>query len=297
MRERPEGVGDDLLAEELAAGWGIRARSVDYLPVGAGGYHWSVEGAWFVTVAEWSAGLEQALRTAAELASELDFVVAPVPTGDGAVVRRLADRYALSVYPLLAGTAGSFGPHRDEDRDAVLDLLIRLHATRAASAPRADLVLPGRDQLHAGPRGPWAGGPYAEPARRLLAEHAGSVAERLARFDALAGALPPPRDWVVTHGEPHPGNILWTAEGLRLIDWDTVQVAPAERDIWMLTGAESRYERVTGRRVSEAAVEFYRLWWTLADIAGYTADLRGPHTEGPDAAAALRHLAANLEAR
>lgn len=43
--------------------------------------------------------------------------------------------------------------------------------------------------------------------------------------------------WVVTHGEPHPGNVIRTSHGLRIIDWTTVQMAPPERDLWMLTSA------------------------------------------------------------
>jgi spectinomycin phosphotransferase len=39
---------------------------------------------------------------------------------------------------------------------------------------------------------------------------------------------------VVTHGEPHPGNILRAAGGLYLIDWDTVGLALPERDLWMV---------------------------------------------------------------
>jgi thiamine kinase-like enzyme len=42
--------------------------------------------------------------------------------------------------------------------------------------------------------------------------------------------------WVVTHGEPHPANVIRTPGGLKLIDWDTVQLAPAERDLWMVAG-------------------------------------------------------------
>ncbi|WP_207232468.1 hypothetical protein [Micromonospora kangleipakensis] len=38
------------------------------------------------------------------------------------------------------------------------------------------------------------------------------------------------------HGEPHPGNPDPGTLGLRLIDRDTVQIAPPERDLWMLAG-------------------------------------------------------------
>ncbi|MEV4344256.1 aminoglycoside phosphotransferase family protein [Actinoplanes sp. NPDC049596] len=298
MRERPCDLSDEELASALADGWGIEASRLAHRPVGAGGHHWSA-GPFFVTVAERSAGLEQALETAFTLHTVLNSVVAPIRARDGRLVRPLKDRYALSLFPRLQGRGGEFGPHRPADRTAVLDLLRDLHRATpavAATAPRADLRLPGRADLTAALAGldnPWTAGPYAEAARRLLIRHARRVVERLARLDALTALLPPVSDWVITHGEPHPGNIMWTAEGPRLIDWDTVQLAPAERDLWMLTGAMIDAPEPAGAELPPG-VEFYRHWWILADIANYTGDLRRSHTEGADNAAALSYLAANL---
>jgi len=102
-----------------------------------------------------------------------------------------------------------------------------------------------------------------------------------------------------------------TATGRRLVDWDTTQLAPPERDLWLLTtepliltadtpSAEqnhellARYTAATGRPVSPTALALYRLWWTLADIVVYTSDLGRPHAPGGDAAAALTHLASYL---
>ena len=36
---------------------------------------------------------------------------------------------------------------------------------------------------------------------------------------------------VITQGEPHPGNVLRTLAGLRLIDWDVSALARPERDL------------------------------------------------------------------
>jgi spectinomycin phosphotransferase len=55
------------------------------------------------------------------------------------------------------------------------------------------------------------------------------------------------------------------------------------------------YEHRTGRTVSRPAIAFYRLWWILADLAIYTAELRHPHTTAPDRADSLRYLTAYLE--
>ena len=112
---------------------------------------------------------------------------------------------------------------------------------------------------------------------------------------------------MITHGEPHPGNVLRTADGPLLIDWDTVMLAPPERDLWMLMigsepqGADAeiraRYERETGRAVSMELIAFYRLWWVLADIAIYADELRREHGEGPDPASSLTYLASYFPVR
>jgi len=98
---------------------------------------------------------------------------------------------------------------------------------------------------------------------------------------------------VITHGEPHPGNvILMPADGagparggIMLIDWDTVALAPPERDLWMVateTGDElHRYTELTGRPVGATALELYRLRWALDDLSCFLRDLRAPHRRTP----------------
>jgi spectinomycin phosphotransferase len=70
-----------------------------------------------------------------------------------------------------------------------------------------------------------------------------------------------------------------------LIDWDTVGLAPPERDLWMVateTGAElRRYTELTGRPVDMAAIELYRLRWALDDLSCFVRDLRAPHRRTP----------------
>lgn len=55
----------------------------------------------------------------------------------------------------------------------------------------------------------WAGGAFSEPARRLLADCAGHVEQLLGDFDRLVEQVRgTAAHWVVTHGEPHPGNLI-----------------------------------------------------------------------------------------
>jgi spectinomycin phosphotransferase len=131
---------------------------------------------------------------------------------------------------------------------------------------------------------PWTGGPYAEPARALLADAAGLVRRQLDRLDRWS-AGPVATEVVITHGEPHPGNVIRTPGGLMLIDWDTVGLAPPERDLWMVateSGDEvRRYTELTGRPVDTTVLELYRLRWALDDLSCFVRDLRAPHRRTP----------------
>ncbi|MEU0185820.1 phosphotransferase [Streptomyces sp. NPDC006207] len=323
MRQRPEGVGEEELGEALRA-WGIDAASWTYEPVGFGDHHWTAADArgrrWFVTVADLThkqhcgadaesafEGLSRAMDTALALRERAgrEFVVAPLPAAGGGTVRRIGARYGVSVFPYVDGVAGDFGDRLDAcGRGALLDTLAVLHRTPPpAPVPRPRLALPGRAALEAalaGLRDPWHGGPYGERARALTSEHAGALRRRLGEFDRRAAALERAGgEHVVTHGEPHPGNLLRQDAGHVLVDWDTVGLAPPERDLWLVvTGAEDldRYQDAAGRRPDPDALALYGLRWRLEDVASFLGDFRSPHRATPDSDLAWRSLAATVRA-
>jgi Ser/Thr protein kinase RdoA (MazF antagonist) len=45
-------------------------------------------------------------------------------------------------------------------------------------------------------------------------------------------------EWILTHGDCHAGNILWTGNEPYFLDFDDMCLAPPVQDIWMLTGAD-----------------------------------------------------------
>ena len=165
-------------------------------------------------------------------------------------------------------------------REAVLDLLVRLHGAPDEALHRArqdDLTVPGRaglERLLRDRSGPWDNGPFAEPARRLLDHSGGPIIDALARHDRLADGVRANRDrWVVTHGEPHRANTIETADGVVIVDWDTAAVAPPERDLWWLVAEDDTvtgtYEHRTGVAVDPGALELYRVGWFLGDVAAF----------------------------
>ena len=305
VRALPEEFETSALIGFLADGWGFDVEAVDYAAVGGGSYHWVVndlEGTrGFVTVDDldrkpWLGdtresvfdGLGRAFDTAVALrAGGLGFVVAPIPTNRGETVRRIGPRYTIALFPFVDGQAGSFGEYDTAERSAILAMLAELHrATPHVSARRIDLDLPGRRELESALRElnrPWSGGQRSEPARELLAPNASYVAELLALYDRLAAEVASrSTNWVVTHGEPHAANVMRAGESHVLIDWDTVALAPPERDLWMLAEDLSAYTDATGHEVDRDAVNFFRLTWTLADIAAFSDVLRSPHRDNAD---------------
>ena len=130
---------------------------------------------------------------------------------------------------------------------------------------------------------------------QALASRAPDVAELLDLFDRLRNevaerGLP----WVVTHGEPHPVNVMQTDAGRVLIDWDTVAIAPPERDLWMVIredGDETAiYEDITGHRPDRLGIDFFDLTWDLADLADFIDVLRAPHRRSDDTEKAFNGL-------
>jgi spectinomycin phosphotransferase len=318
MRALPEEFDAGKLPGLLAEGWGFEAQGTEYAAVGGGSYHWVAsdrEGARrFVTVDDldrkaWLGdtrdavfdGLRRAFDTSAALhADGLGFVLAPIAACGGESVLRIGPRHTIALFPFVEGRAGHFGRYEStEERVEVASMLADLHgATPAAAsvARRLELDLPGRRHVEAALRDvgePWPGGPFSEPAREAVATHAADLAELLGLADRLREEIARSgADWVVTHGEPHSANVMRTADGLLLVDWDTAGLAPPERDLWMVVeeaGEEAAaYAEAAGHQPNPAALSFYRLAWDLGDLSEYLVVLRAPHRETEDTARAFQ---------
>ena len=142
------------------------------------------------------------------------------------------------------------------------------------------------DDFLAEPGRPWDGGPFSADAYRLAADLAVDIARLAAAFDRLVDGTAPARaEQVISHGEPHPGNIMRVNGCLVLIDWDTVALAPAERDLALVADGPAdvdRYQEAAGRSVDPAVITLYRLRWYLDDLSSAVSMFRSPHHDTPD---------------
>jgi Phosphotransferase enzyme family len=308
----PECLTSDALVKALSEGWGLKVTSVAYLPVGWGSHHWEVTdadaGRWFATAddldrkqpASEAAGaplgrLRAALATALGLREGgATFVIAPIPTRAGEPLVLTDQGMGLALYPYVDGQSFSWGDFSTPaHRRGVLDLLIALHTAPAAARQHArtdDFAVPHRDELElalGGDAAGWQGGPYASRAAALLAGNEATIRRLLASYDDLvlqAGRWPGRA--VLTHGEPHPGNTMLTSAGWVLIDWDTVLLAPPERDLCRLDPGDGSilraYADATGTTLLPPLLELYRIRWDVADIAADVSRFRGPHSGSLD---------------
>jgi spectinomycin phosphotransferase/16S rRNA (guanine(1405)-N(7))-methyltransferase len=261
---------------------------------------------WFATVDElvtkrqtWSEPLDAVLgRLRAALGAAhalrsagLGFVVAPVPNCDGDVAGRLGDGLAIALYPFVEGEPFGWGEFSSlEHRHAVLQMLTAVHrcTSAAAIAPRDDFLIPLRDELEAAidvDADVPDYGPYAHATSELLTRNSTSVRRWLDHYDGLVSAARA-TPFVLTHGEPHPGNTIRSDDGWVLVDWDTARMAPPERDLWSLDSRDGSvlraYAEATGVTPDRDVLDLYRQRWDLADLAVDVARFRRPHTDSAD---------------
>jgi len=308
MHEEP-----DLSAASISAAldlhWGIKAGSIEYAPVGFGSYHWiatqSSGRRWFITAdrvgveagdsrdsTDLFGNLHAAYATAAALRrGGLSFVVAPVPDKSRQVVRRIEREWAMAVFEHIEGEPSGKGPWPEAAACARAARLVgQLHACEPPDALRPfDFAAAHRGELFNDLSGPWVRGPYGERARRLFISSYHAVQALLAEYDRLVEEVNQDGSpWVVTHGEPHSANFIESADGgLYLIDWDTVRLAPPERDLASLLIEEaaviSAYQSGGGSRPPRpAAVQLFRVWWDVGEICGYIRHFRGSHGDSRD---------------
>lgn len=280
MREPPVGVTDAAVLAAVREHWCGAAITVSHLPVGFGAHHWRAETAdgaqLFVTMDTLGerhdlASLRAAYAGAARLAAVgLEFVVAPlppysVPFGDVA---------ALSATPWLTGTTVGTGAVVDPELDAAV--LRRLHAARPGPIPRweplvtVDFAAGLRQRLDSR----WDTGPFGPQAREALIDRIDAVADWTTRYHRLA-ELAGDQEWVPTHGEPHTRNQLRLTDGrVVLVDWESLKLAPRERDLGGIVQA-GRADLVDpdGR-----LLELFDLEWRLDEISQYATWFEATHT-------------------
>ncbi|WP_151526228.1 phosphotransferase [Serinicoccus kebangsaanensis] len=286
MHEEPRGVTTEQVLDRVRDLWDPSVDALTHLPIGFGAWHWRAdvtgEPRYFVTLDPplWHTAqtLEATYAAAARLAASLPAVHAGLATTEGRFTSPLAEGW-LSCTPWVHGSRpDALGP------DAV-SAVRALHATPPPEGVvtwvplvRPDLV----EELDAWSTSPWDSGPHGEAARTAIRRQAADVARGLSAYLRLTHRLDP-SSYVPTHGEPGLHN-LWRADDgrLLLLDWETLRLAPRERDV--LDGYASLVPH------DPDLLRLFRLEWQLGEVRSYADWLRGPHDDDGDTRTALGGL-------
>jgi spectinomycin phosphotransferase/16S rRNA (guanine(1405)-N(7))-methyltransferase len=177
-------------------------------------------------------------------------------------------------------------------------MLVRIHRARVGKPPVDDFVVPDLDTLETMIRDPgdtWRSGPYAQRAAELLLTHATDLQVLISAYRNLADRVrSQPERMVITHGEPHAGNTMLTADGLVLVDWDSTLLAPPERDLWHLASENASlldyYAAARRIGIDDTALSLYRLWYDLFEVGGYLRLFRSPHEDTADTKESWKNL-------
>ena len=282
------------LLQHLRTAYAIPLRSITFLPEGEDSYG-------YITVSETNEKYFAKASTSVpdiclQVASllrhrcNISGVVAPLETRDGALSIPWQD-FQVSLFPFIEGKSRwdlwKVGKDfTDTELSTTGALLATIHGCRDTIASDnltvAKYDLPLRHELHTvlevAVRKVPAQNQYQKQLLEALAIHRSSILETMDRYDELGrSAAASQTSFVITHGDPTPGNLILDAENhLHLIDWDGVCLGPPEKDLVSFTG--ERFEVVLERYLTERECDvslhadifgFYIYEWTLNEIRDY----------------------------
>ena len=303
MRVPPDRPTAQEVLDTVRRHWAPGARMIVHLPLGFGAHHWRVDGdgqSFFATLdvispTRTAESFERAYRGAQVLGNaSLRGVHPSLPSHDGRLTIECGGGL-LSVATWIEGRSPtSSESEREQHRAQVLALLAGLHGSPAP--PGIDRWVPRvaerlAERVAGAVTAPWASGPCGESARKLLSDHLLKIDFRERRYWELRSVEERAADRrVPTHGEPHASNQMLSGGELLFVDWETLALAPRERD---LTGFPAAVRRAQG--ADPEMIEMFELEWTLSEIEEYQRWFRAPHTGGEDDLIALEDLREELQ--
>jgi spectinomycin phosphotransferase len=309
----PDDLSDDDVLETARRHWRRPLDRCDYLAKGMGAHHWLGHAADGAPIAFITADRVESVRAPYLAARELrdrgrTFVLAPERTVDDDVIAPVGNGWWLSSTPYVAGRSGDGSYRNDVERMQVANLLGMLHSTEPPAqlprwAPKQEWpdALAALDDLDSR----WTSGPLAEQMRELFGRHEKQIRAWMTDFRELCNEiLPGDEQWVVTHGEPHTSNVRWADDGrLLLIDWDTVALAPRERDLGdvlaqaSVAAVSEAYVSGHGPAVAPRSgiFDLFAREWVLDELDVYGKQLRAPHNGNENDRVAIESLRGYLE--
>lgn len=234
-------------------------------------------------------------------------VIPALRTVQGALWTRLGP-FAVTLFPFVEGQNGFAAPLTDLQWTQLGAALRALHqlalpAPLLAELPRERYAGEWRRRVRAllaqSATASFEDGIAAEVAAFLRAHRAeiGRIVARAEELGRVLRAQSPPV--VPCHGDIHAANVLLSSSGaLSLVDWDTLTLAPKERDLMFIGGGIGGrwtgeddiarfYQGYGATAINQVALAYYRYERIVEDIAEYGERLLGTNLSDADRRAGL----------
>ncbi|MCK6576949.1 MAG: aminoglycoside phosphotransferase family protein [Anaerolineae bacterium] len=243
-------------------------------------------------------------------------IIAPIPTTAGRLYADLGE-FRVILSPFIDGRDGWQVDLSDRQWTEFGRALRSIHA---AALPAEVLMQIGRERYASEWRDQvrrflvraaaesFADPVSAELAALLRGRHA-EIARLIACAEALGSALSRRAlPFILCHADIHVGNLLIAPEGtVYMVDWDTLMLAPRERDLMFigggLNGAKSDadremrcfYEGYGAVQIDTAALAYYRCERIVQDVAAYCEQILLTAGDSADRPEGLRQLRSQFE--
>ena len=318
MLEKPD-VPDEALVACLWDDYGVSATEVVFLPLGADAntavYRVVAEDETALFLKVRSGGFHELVVTVPHWLNEqgVPHLIAPLATRTGGLWTRVA-HFTATLYPFVAGQNGYEATLLDRHWVELGAALRDIHT--AVLPPNLARAIPGETYSpywRAMVKGFQAQAdttrfeePVAARCAAFLRAKRTAIDDLVGRADQLAQALQErPRPAVLCHADIHAGNLLVSDSGdLYLVDWDTLILAPKERDLMYVgaglrvadTPAQERlfYQGYGPCAVDSVALAYYRYERIVEDIAAFCQQLLLTDEGGTDREQSLGYLASSF---
>jgi spectinomycin phosphotransferase len=320
MLEKPD-LPDEQLIACLWNDYGLRIVQVDFMPLGndlntavyrvvaddARPYFLKLRGGEF----------DQITVAIPRLLSDqgMTHVIAPIATSAGQLSTRM-DAFAVILFPFVEGRNGFEADVSDRQRVELGAALKRLHTLDLPPAlrqriPREAYAPYWRElvrEFQARAEDTDFAEPVAAQLAALLRAKRAVIDELIQRAEQLGNQLQNRSlEYVVCHADIHAWNVLIDADdALYIVDWDTLILAPKERDlmfigagvdnVWRSAREEALfYQGYGATEIEPQALAYYRYERIVEDIAAYCQQLLLTDQGGKDREEGLRQLVNQFE--
>ncbi len=319
MLEKPD-LPDEQLIACLQRDYGLRVAQVDFLPLGN-----DLNTAVYRVVADDARPYFLKLRSGTfdeitvaipRLLSDQGMaqIIAPIATSAGQLWTRL-DAFAVILSPFVAGQNGFAVDVSDRQRVEIGAALKRIHTAALPPALRQriphEAYAPYWRDLVRAFQARAEETAFAEPVAAqlaaLLRAKRDIIDDLILRAEQLGKALQTRSlEYVLCHADIHAANLLIDGDTLYIVDWDTLILAPKERDL-MFVGAglddvwrSAReqalfYQGYGATEIDPIALAYYRYERIVEDIAAYCQQLLLTDQGGQDREEGLRQLVSQFQ--